>query len=69
MRQLTTTEVNQIDGAFKLHFNPFQIIGAIAVGAVTGGPFGIGVAVSIAIIAQGSGNLADMAIDEWGNPR
>lgn len=64
MRNLSITEINEVYGSrFKLQFNPFQFIGAIAVGAIMGGPVGIGMAVGAAIIAQGTGNLHDMYVN------
>lgn len=67
MRELTIDEIQQISsGKFKLHFNIFMLIGGIAAGAVTGGPFGVGIAIGTALIAQASGNLTEMTIDEYG---
>lgn len=64
MRQLYFNELYDISGGrFRLQFNPFQFIGAIAVGAIMGGPVGVGMAVGAAIIAQGTGNLHDMYIN------
>jgi hypothetical protein len=65
MKGLTIIQTMEVSGAkFKLHFNPFSFIGAVCVGAVTGGPFGIGLAVGAHLIAQASGNLNDLANQE-----
>lgn len=67
MKLLTEIETREIGAGFKLHFNIFMLIGGIAAGAITGGPFGVGIAIGTALIAQSSGNLTDMYIDEFGH--
>lgn len=69
MKELSKNEIAQVSGSIHLHFNPFQLVGGIVIGFAAGGPFGVGVAIATAIVAQGSGNLYEMAVDEWGNPR
>lgn len=71
MRELTITEVEEINGGrrrFKFHFNVFQAIGAIFVGALTAGPVGVGYAIGLVITTQGLGQLHDMGVQEgyWG---
>lgn len=71
MKSLKQQDLHQVSAGFhiKFHFNPFQFLGAVVVGAIAGGPFGIAVAVSTALVAQGSGQLYDMGVDQWGNKR
>ena len=65
MRQLTTSELEDIHGGFKLHFNLiptfFAVVGVSLLNPVAGGIMIAGV-----IATQGTGQLVDMYIDEFG---
>jgi len=67
MKPLSIDEIRQIQGGLHIHIGAF--IAAIVIGAVTGGPVGVGYVLTTTVMAKGIDNLADMAHDEWGNPR
>lgn len=58
MIELNEMELHQVAAGFKL--NTGQAIAAMALGFVTGGPVGLGYAVSVVLIAQGVNNLDEM---------
>jgi hypothetical protein len=67
VKELTLDETNDVSaGKFRLHFNVFQAIGAMALGFVTAGPVGIGYALCTVVIAQGVGGVHDVAADHYG---
>lgn len=61
MKQLNNMEVKQISAAFKMNIG--QAVAAMVFGIVTGGPVGLGYAVSVIIIAQGVNNLEEIIIE------
>jgi hypothetical protein len=70
MKELTISERMEVSGGkfrFKWHINPFQVVFTAVGGFLLGGPVGAGIAVGAAIAAQGSGNLHQMYVDEFGN--
>jgi len=67
MRELSLTEMEEISGGrFKFHFNVFQGVSTIALGLVTAGPAGVGMAICALVVAQGLGQTHDMAVTELG---
>ena len=55
MRKLLTEELIQVSAAkFKWHINPVHIFYSAVAGFMTAGPFGAGIAVGVAIAAQGT---------------
>jgi hypothetical protein len=66
MRELNQTELLQVEGGFKFHFNVFQSVFIVVAATLGGGPVGFGYAVGTLIAAQGAGQLHDMAKDEFG---
>lgn len=59
MIELNDMEITQVSGGFKL-FNIGAAIAAIAVGVVTGGPVGLGIALCSITMAQGVNNLDEL---------
>ena len=59
MKELTMIEVKNIQGGFHINLGTF--IAAVVVGAVTGGPVGVGIALSGMVMSEGVNNLNDMA--------
>lgn len=66
MRQLSNMELLQVNGAFKLHFNLIQAVFAVA-GVTLLNPIMGGIMIGGLIATQGTGNLVDMWVDEFGN--
>lgn len=66
MRVLNQTEVDQVAAGFKFHFNlipaVFAVIGVSILNPVAGG-----IMIGGLIATQGTGQLVDMYIDEFGN--
>ena len=71
MKILTQDEAFCVSGGWhiKLHFNPFLFIGSAVGGFVMGGPVGLGIVVGSMLVAQGTGNIHEMVVDEFGNRR
>lgn len=71
MKELTQEEVFAIAGGWhiRLHFNPFLFIGSAVGGFVMGGPVGLGIVVGSMLVAQGTGNIHEMAVNEFSNGR
>jgi hypothetical protein len=68
MKELSTNEINEISGAkFKWHINPIHVVCSAIGGFIAGGPFGAGIMIGAALMAQGSGQLVEMYRDEFGN--
>jgi len=61
LKELTFEEVHKISGGFHVHFNIGAAVGAIVLDAITGGPVGIGYAVSALIISEGVNNLNELS--------
>lgn len=57
-RLLTTSECHAVNGG--IHLNLGTVISSIVVGFVTGGPVGVGIAVSGLVISEGVNNLNDL---------
>ncbi len=58
-RLLNTSECHAVNGG--IHLNLGTVISSIVVGFVTGGPVGVGIAVSGLVISEGVNNLNDLA--------
>lgn len=68
MHELTSNEVLEISaGKFKWHVNPFHVVFTTFAGFLAGGPVGAGLALGAAIAAQGTGELHQIYVDEFGN--
>lgn len=61
LKELTFDEVNEVSGGFHIHFNIGAAVGAIVLGIVTGGPVGLGYAISALIISEGVNNLNELS--------
>ncbi len=67
MRALSLAEMEEISGGrFKFHFNIFQAVSTLALGFVTAGPAGVGMAICALVATQGLGQTHDMAVTELG---
>lgn len=62
MRNISTEELFEITGGFKINIG--QALAALAIGFVTGGPAGLGIAASGLVMAQGINNLNEMHEEE-----
>lgn len=64
MRELTVSELNEVNGGFKLKFklkvNFGTLLAGCCVGWVTGGPVGLGYALCTGVAAQGFNELKDL---------
>lgn len=58
MRELSVNAVEEVNGGFKL--NTGQAVAALAIGFVTGGPAGVGIAACGIVAAQGVNNLDEL---------
>lgn len=63
MKELSIDEANEISGGFKINIG--QAIAGCVFGFVTGGPVGLGYAVSVLLMAQGINNLDEMYHNEF----
>ncbi len=59
MREIETKELEYVNGSFKLNIG--TAIGAMIGGFIAGGPFGLGMAIGVTLIAQGTNNLVELA--------
>ena len=60
MIELSREEVLQINGGFHITINLGTALASLAIGAIGGGPVGLGYAVAGIIIAQGINSLNEM---------
>lgn len=68
MKELSSDQVMEVfGGKFKWHINPFHVVFTAFAGFLAAGPIGAGLAIGAAIAAQGTGNLHQMYVDEFGN--
>ncbi len=65
MREVSINELQKVSGGF--HMNIGTAFAAIAIGVVTGGPVGMGIAVAGVVAAQGVNNLDEMYQKQYGN--
>jgi hypothetical protein len=56
MRELNVHEVHNVHAAikFKWHINPVHVFYSAVGGFITAGPFGMGIAIGVAIAAEGT---------------
>jgi len=66
MRELTIEEIQDVSGCFKFHFNVILTVFTAIGAGIIGGPVAAGIVVSAAVATQGTKNLVDMYIDEFG---
>ena len=59
MRALITEEIKEVSAGFHINLGAF--VAAIVLGAVTGGPVGVGLALSGIVMSEGVNNLNDLA--------
>lgn len=67
MKELSRDEILLVSGGFKFHFNVILTVFTAIGATLIGGPVAGGVIIAGAIATQGTGNLVDMYIDEFGN--
>ena len=65
MQGLTLEEVIEVSAGFHINLGTF--IAAVVIGTITGGPVGLGLAISGVVMSEGINNLQDMYKDEFGN--
>jgi hypothetical protein len=66
MKELTKDDVLNVSGGFKFHFNVILTVFTAVGVTLLGGPVAGGMVIAGAIATQGTGNLVDMYIDEFG---
>ncbi len=65
MREVSIGELKQVSGGYQM--NVGTAFAALAIGAISGGPVGLGIAAAGVVAAQGVNNLNEMYHNEFGN--
>lgn len=66
MKLLSLEDTRLVSAGFKFHFNVIQVFFTIVGTTIITGPVGGLAIVAAALATQGTGNLVDMYVDEFG---